>query len=75
MNPTTSLGDKRIQDVRTAVAAIVLACPLEDNFEECPAFKQRQKSMQDRLTWVMGLSQTDCEQLYERHLICLQQRA
>ena len=73
MNSATSTCE-RTTDIRTAVASIIMACPLEENFKDCPAFELRQKSMQDRLAWVMGLSEDECEQLYQKHLECFSKR-
>jgi hypothetical protein len=54
------------------IVGLAVACPMnQDNPSQCPFHEWRQKSMNERYTWINSLSDGELRRLANHHCSCL----
>ncbi len=57
------------------MAGLSRECPFGGNPEECCLYTLRQKPFRERVDWVMQLSDTEIEVIYQEHRKCSRNRS
>ena len=62
------------EEARLGMHGRILRCPLGGNPEDCPLHEVRQRSLEDRLTWLESKTDKEVLELYTYHINCLERK-
>jgi hypothetical protein len=65
------LNSISVEEFDSKLIALAYACPLEQEYSNCPLKKVRKKDFSKKMEWVNSLSLPTKKTIYKYHLLCL----